>query len=930
LVEAKKITAEEIHVAMSCSIRGGVARLGVQLLLLAGLAGTAFAQQPTSAEISAIKSNCRSDYQRYCASVPTGGSAALQCLEQNSSKLSGACQQAVNAAMGSSAPAPAAAAPAATTPAAAMPAATMPAATAAAMSSWPHTISANGATVVVYQPQAISWPEQTTLNARTALAITRKGTTKPIVGTIEFSGSTSTNFNTRMVTVHDLKLASSHFPSLDTGAAAELEGKLRQALAAMGPKSVPLDNVLLSLKEMPDTPATVTLSEEPPVIFHSSRPASLVVFDGEPTMAPAGKSGLTFAVNTNWDVFFDSASNGWYLLNNASWFTAAAYAGPWKPAGKLPAAFYKLPNDKNFAAVRKNVPGKPAKPETSPTIFVSTKPAEIIVTLGAPVMVAIPGTALQYVANTDCTLFLDADNGRFYYLVSGRWFSSMGLAGPWAYATPTLPADFALIPENSPRGVVLASVPGTAQAQQAIVEAGIPHQATLLRTAPAPTVIYAGTPQFAPIPGTALAYATNTAFEVISAGGKFYLCYQGAWFVGASPVGPWILADSIPSAIYAIPPSVPVYNVTYVRIYAVTPTTVVYGYTAGYTMVFVSSSASVVVYGTGYYYPPVVIMGPVPIYYPYPYSYAGSTWYNPATGAWARGGTIYGPYGGAITGGTAYNPQTGAWAHGAAVYGPNGGAGAWSAYNPTTGTYAHGSAVWGPDGGTAYGSFANSRNGMSGSTTQNWNSYERWGSSVINTPNQTIHTESGSNANGVAGGFSSSTGAQGAGVHTNNGNNAGIVKGQGGDVYAGADGNVYKKTDNGWEKYDNGSWTPVQPCSTCLKNGNGQNGNGQNGNLGQNGQGQQKNGQNGNGQNGNLGQNGQGQQQIGQNGNLGQGGQGEQKLGQNGNLGQGGQGAGNWNQLQQDWNARGQGQQRQQQYQGWRNGGSRGTLFRRP
>ena len=28
-------------------------------------------------------------------------------------------------------------------------------------------------------------------------------------------------------------------------------------------------------------------------------------------------------------------------------------------------------------------------------------------------------------------------------------------------------------------------------------------------------------------------------------------------------------------------------------------------------------------------------------------------------------------------------------------------------------------------------------------------------------------------------------------------------------MYAGADGNVYKKTDSGWQKYDNGSWNSV-------------------------------------------------------------------------------------------------------------------------
>jgi hypothetical protein len=58
------------------------------------------AKKPSDAQVAAIRSACRSDYQKVCAGVPTGGAPALQCLEKNKSKLSGNCQQAVNAASG--------------------------------------------------------------------------------------------------------------------------------------------------------------------------------------------------------------------------------------------------------------------------------------------------------------------------------------------------------------------------------------------------------------------------------------------------------------------------------------------------------------------------------------------------------------------------------------------------------------------------------------------------------------------------------------------------------------------------------------------------------------------------------------------------------------------------------------------------------------
>ena len=76
-------------------------------------AATAPAGQPTSAQITVIRSACRSDYPKVCAGVPTGGAPALQCLEKNKAKLSAGCGKAVSAAGGGGATAAAPAAGAA-------------------------------------------------------------------------------------------------------------------------------------------------------------------------------------------------------------------------------------------------------------------------------------------------------------------------------------------------------------------------------------------------------------------------------------------------------------------------------------------------------------------------------------------------------------------------------------------------------------------------------------------------------------------------------------------------------------------------------------------------------------------------------------------------------------------------------------------------
>ena len=70
---------------------------------------------PTQAQQDAIRSSCQSDYRSYCASVPTGGSAALECLQKNVASLSPSCQQAVNAATGAAAAPAGGTAPATTT-----------------------------------------------------------------------------------------------------------------------------------------------------------------------------------------------------------------------------------------------------------------------------------------------------------------------------------------------------------------------------------------------------------------------------------------------------------------------------------------------------------------------------------------------------------------------------------------------------------------------------------------------------------------------------------------------------------------------------------------------------------------------------------------------------------------------------------------------
>src|SRR5262249_29111586 len=220
-------------------------------------------------------------------------------------------------------------------------------------------------------------------------------------------------------------------------------------------------------------------------------------------------------------------------------------------------AFQEIPaNDPNWADVRKAVPGRPLAPAAAPRVFVSEKPAELILLDGEPKLDAIKGTKLSWVTNTDSDLFRSATDQKYYYLVAGRWVRAEGLDGPWTFATTDLPADFARIPADHPKGDVLALVPSTRQAQEAVIQGHIAQTARVERKKiQAPTVKYQGSPQWKAIEGTQLAYATNSPFDILKAGDRYYLCYQAVWFGSPSPERPWEPADHVPAEVYDLSPS---------------------------------------------------------------------------------------------------------------------------------------------------------------------------------------------------------------------------------------------------------------------------------------------------------------------------------------------------------------------------------------
>jgi hypothetical protein len=473
---------------------------------------------------------------------------------------------------------------------------------------WPREFKDNYTTVDIFQPQIEKW-EGTDFETRSAVAITPAGSNAPTYGVFWMKARASVDKAARIVTLNDIQVTKAKFPSAPT-LQNEYLALIRRHVPTVS-KTVALDHLEASyaVSEAVKKARTVPVKNDPPRIFYTNTPSLLVLVDGPPAPKPMPGWNIERVINTRAlilkldTIFYLYASDHWYQAFDETFNSGGGWTLVTDDTAFLDGA-------KQAAVTNQNVDLMPAGTNAvtmTPAIFVSTTPAELIQTEGAPNLVPIEGTALMQISNSDNALFFNDSNQRYYVLISGRWFNASSLQGPWAFVPyKQLPKDFAKIPPTHPKANVLVSVPGTPQANEAVIANSIPQTATVQRNTAKLELTYDGTPQFKPIESTALNYAVNTTTPVIEVDAHTYYSVQnGVWFTGASATGPWVVATSVPAVIYSIPASSPLHYVTYVQVYGSTPDVVYAGYTPGYLGTEVCPD-HVVVYGTGYYYPPYI------------------------------------------------------------------------------------------------------------------------------------------------------------------------------------------------------------------------------------------------------------------------------------------------------------------------------------
>jgi hypothetical protein len=708
---------------------------------------------------------------------------------------------------------------------------------------WPREITISHALVLIYQPQVNSWTGNV-LNFRAAVALKPTGAEAPTYGVISGTARTDVDRGTRLVSLEDFVLTEIKFPTLpDNGQSflSDLKNALPHAMA-----SISLNRLEASLAASQTVkPQAVQVSNTPPNIIVSYGPALLVPIDGKPVIKQIPNSRFERVINTQALIARTRLGGTYYLHVYDGWVSSESPTGPWTKASFVP---FGLDDTAKSLAKDGKVdlldggPGATPKPTLAdgvPAIYVTETPTELIIFKGQPNFVPVTGTSLLWANNTAADVFIDTTNNDYYILISGRWYRSPALTGPWTYvAANALPPDFARIPKDGPAGVALASVAGTPQAQEALIANSIPQTATVSRiNGPKFTPAFDGPPQWSPIAGTSMQYAVNSRVPIIEVNpSSFYAVQGGVWFTAGALTGPWVVATSVPPVIYTIPPTSPLHYVTYVYVYGYTPQVVYVGYTPGYLGTVVASDG-VVVYGTGYVYTPWIGT----VYYPPPVTYgvAAAPVYNPATGftfgfamgmataAWAEpywGGAYYHPYyyGYPCCGSASANVYR------SGAYGVSSGTRTW--YNNAGGAFGtYGSGTYSTYRGTSGSySFQRSYNPYTGQGSQ---SYTRTGTTATGTTGSVTRGETydaytgqrtysssasatGAGGSSVSRNVSATGGPQGYGkTSTTTTYNArtgqtktwtdGVPQN---DHYAGTDGSAYRSTSSGWQQHSASGW----------------------------------------------------------------------------------------------------------------------------
>ena len=387
-----------------------------------------------------------------------------------------------------------------------------------------------------------------------AISYATKEAPKPELGTLKLVSPTSVSMDDRLVNLTNIQPRRFGSPLWGRDQTKEAITEIEKSLPTQ-PVVIGLDRVLAAVDKSQITTKGTKIQTKAPPIFYSTRPAILVMTDGDMIMSPI--SGTTLKYCREHELGSHPGPGHEDLLSaQREELVRVARWDQGLEAGRQAAGQLQADPQRRQLARGEREHSRQGNQLEQDADDLHVEPAvRADRSRGKPKFKKIKDTKLEYATNTESELFhMKEKKGDYYYLTSGRWFSSENPEGPWVFATPNLPPDFQNIPIDHLKAGVRASVPGTDEAAEAVLLASILQTARVnAKEIKAPDVTYDGEPEFKAIEGSTVTYAANSSYDVVRVENHYYLCYQAVWFASTAPTGPWTLCTSIPVEIANLP-----------------------------------------------------------------------------------------------------------------------------------------------------------------------------------------------------------------------------------------------------------------------------------------------------------------------------------------------------------------------------------------
>jgi len=193
-----------------------------------------------------------------------------------------------------------------------------------------------------------------------------------------------------------------------------------------------------------------------------------------------------------------------------------------------------------------------------PQVVVSESPAILVPVNGAPVWREVPDDRrFQRVINSSALILKGGFGDQLYMHVYDGWLTAATINGPWTLSDRQPLGMDDLAKKLAKSGQVDMLDGGPKADPKPTLANGVPN--IVVSQAPTELIVFRGQPDFVPISGTQLLWASNTTADVFieTSNNNYYVLMSGRWFRAPSLNGPWsfVAANALPADFARIPPA---------------------------------------------------------------------------------------------------------------------------------------------------------------------------------------------------------------------------------------------------------------------------------------------------------------------------------------------------------------------------------------